>query len=147
MMPERLRQAVDPVLAWAGQRPDLLAVALVGSWARGEARADSDIDLVLLANAPATLRSDSGWPHEIRWASTGLQPLTWSDVDYGAAWSRHLQLSPDVEIELTFADPGWANTMPVDSGTLAVIADGFQILLDKMGALARLQASLQGRKR
>ncbi len=33
---------------WAKERTDVVAVVLVGSWARGDARMDSDVDVVLL---------------------------------------------------------------------------------------------------
>jgi predicted nucleotidyltransferase len=147
MVPERLRQAVDPILAWAERRPDLLAVALVGSWARGEARTDSDIDLVLLTDNPDALRQETSWHLDIAWGDAGLRPDEWRDVDYGAVWSRHVLLSPLMEVELSFAEPSWAALDPIDAGTRAVVANGFQILLDKTGLLARLQRSLQGVKR
>ena len=46
--------------AAAGQR-DVRAVALVGSWARGTARADSDVDVVLLAESPARYVQSGEW--------------------------------------------------------------------------------------
>jgi hypothetical protein len=52
-----------------------------------------------------------------------------------------------MEVELSFAAPSWAALDPIDAGTRAVVANGFQILLDKTGLLARLQRSLQGVKR
>jgi predicted nucleotidyltransferase len=42
-------ELLDRVTRWAAARSDLIGLALVGSHARGEARPDSDIDLVLLA--------------------------------------------------------------------------------------------------
>ncbi|MDQ6821929.1 MAG: nucleotidyltransferase domain-containing protein [Actinomycetota bacterium] len=38
---------------WSRERPDVRAVALVGSWAYGAPRADSDVDVVLLSHEPA----------------------------------------------------------------------------------------------
>ena len=41
---------IDNVCRWAEVRNDILTLAVVGSHARGEARADSDIDLVLICS-------------------------------------------------------------------------------------------------
>jgi predicted nucleotidyltransferase len=40
------------ISAWASARPDIHAAALVGSHARGTAKPDSDIDIVLLVDDP-----------------------------------------------------------------------------------------------
>jgi len=49
------------VRAWAASRPDLLGVTLAGSHARGAARADSDIDLVILTVQPTAYLQDTSW--------------------------------------------------------------------------------------
>jgi len=41
---------VSAVTGWAIERGDICAMALVGSWARGNPRQDSDIDLLLLSD-------------------------------------------------------------------------------------------------
>lgn len=38
---------------WAQNREDVLGILLVGSWARGTARADSDLDLMVLVDVSA----------------------------------------------------------------------------------------------
>jgi 8-oxo-dGTP pyrophosphatase MutT (NUDIX family) len=48
MTEDRVESILAGITCWAASRRDLCAVALVGSWARGAARDDSDIDLVLL---------------------------------------------------------------------------------------------------
>ena len=50
---------IAQVVAWAGRQSDIRAVALVGSYARGSAHADSDIDLVLLCVDPARYLKDA----------------------------------------------------------------------------------------
>jgi predicted nucleotidyltransferase len=49
---------IDAIVIWATAEPTIKALALVGSHARGTARADSDIDLVLLTTHPRAFRDD-----------------------------------------------------------------------------------------
>jgi len=54
-------QILQTILAWATAQPKIRAVALVGYHARGTARSNSDIDLMLLTTDPDTFRADSTW--------------------------------------------------------------------------------------
>jgi hypothetical protein len=134
----QLDQVLAPVSAWARSRPDVLGLALVGSWACGRARQDSDVDLVLLVSEPQIFRRDERWMAEIRWLDRRV--VGWHDADYGVAWSRHVRLQPACEIEFTFCDPSWAATDPVDPGTAAVVSGGCRPLLDKAGLFEGLLA-------
>ncbi|WP_406010147.1 nucleotidyltransferase domain-containing protein [Streptomyces sp. NBC_00637] len=60
-----VRRVVDRVTRWAGNRSDVVGLLLVGSGARGAARADSDMDLVVLSTAPARYAEDEGWAGEL----------------------------------------------------------------------------------
>ena len=46
---------------WAERRPDIEAAALVGSWARGMARPDSDVDIVMVVADPIVYLRDDAW--------------------------------------------------------------------------------------
>jgi hypothetical protein len=82
------------VLAWAIRQPKIRAVALVGSRARGMARPDSDIDLMLLATDPDAFRADTTWLADIDWHAIAIRPRKWQDEEYGAAWSRRVSWTP-----------------------------------------------------
>ena len=127
---------------WAATQPDIVGLALVGSWARGTARPDSDIDLVVLARDPEHYRRDRSWLTEIDWALVGLPVIGWRDADYGAVWSRHITLAAAVEVEFSFGDLAWAGAEPIDSGTRAVVAGGFRPLYDPRSLLALLLDSI-----
>jgi hypothetical protein len=50
-------------MAWATHQPTIAGVALVGSYARGEARPDSDIDVILLCTEPRGFLTETSWIH------------------------------------------------------------------------------------
>ncbi len=56
----RLKIWIDALLStlakWAAENSDILAVAIVGSYATGAARTDSDVDIVLIVVDPGTRR-------------------------------------------------------------------------------------------
>ena len=128
------------VLAWARSRADVLAVAVVGSVARGAAKPESDLDFVVLVDEPSRFRDDGRWLAQIHFGNNA-HLAGWHDVDYGVAWSRHVRLSGAGEVEFTFGALSWAATDPIDPGTAAVIADGCHVIFDSAGLFARLLAA------
>jgi predicted nucleotidyltransferase len=59
------RQEVDAFVGhlenWAAARADVVAAAIVGSWARGQERKDSDLDVVLLVAYPSAYLEADDW--------------------------------------------------------------------------------------
>ncbi len=140
---ERVNSILEAVTQWASHRTDIAAVALVGSWARGAARIDSDIDLMFLAANSAWFRQDEKWIEEIRWAVVDAKIHDWQDKDYGAIWSRHVYLDNETEIEFGFGSLSWASIDPVDAGTLRVVSDGCRVLYDPENLLSKLIAKVK----
>jgi uncharacterized protein len=139
---EQAERIMKAVVEWAKTQPTIHAIAVVGSYARGAARKDSDIDLVLLTTDPQAFRADLTWVQAIDWSTVDIRPQSWQDEDYGLLWSRRLWLQQGGEVEFGFAPLSWANVSPVDSGTSRVIADGCRILYDPEKLLSRLCAAL-----
>jgi predicted nucleotidyltransferase len=131
------------IVHWAKSCGDIHSVALVGSYARGDARADSDIDFVVLAETPEKFRADASWPESIDWKAIGMHIRSWQDENYGVVWSRRIYLEPHLEVEISFAPLFWASVNPLDPGTRRVVADGCRILHDPDGLLDRLCASVK----
>ena len=129
---------IEAVAAWVRARDDVRALALVGSWARGNPRAASDVDLLVLSDCLEGYRRSREWMSEIDFARAGHSIKSSNDVSYGTAWSRHIQFHPAGEVELTFAPSAWASVAPIDEATRAIVSDAFRIIVDKDGGLARL---------
>ncbi len=60
-----VRELLERVAAWAAQRPDVVAVALVGSWACGPPRMGSDVDLVVVTTDKSAYLHDESWVAEL----------------------------------------------------------------------------------
>ncbi len=70
------------VSVWSDRQPDIKGVAVVGSWARGDATMGSDIDVVILT----TVRDDYvAFDHWVR-AAVGVA----AEVVRTVAWGRLL---------------------------------------------------------
>ena len=120
---------------WAAKRDDIVAAATVGSWARGAAREDSDVDLILLTEDVTTFEGD-GWIAEFAPAAELARTAEW-----GAIAERRLRLPSGLEIEVGIGHSSWARTAPIDPGTRAVVRDGLWPLFDPHGLLAKLTAA------
>ncbi len=132
------------VKIWAETRSEILALGLVGSYARGEATIDSDIDLMVITHFPEFFRQNRDWMHQINWESINYKILAFNDVQYGVVWSRHIYLTNlsnqfnNIKLEISFGLPTWASVNPIDSGTFNVVSRGCKILYDSQGILTNL---------
>jgi len=93
------------IATWAAHRNDIVGLALVGSRARGTARPDSDVDLIVLTPQPESFRESQAWLAGIDWSALGLAVKACRDAVYGAVWSRHVELSDRSWVEFGFARP------------------------------------------
>lgn len=115
---------------WAPTMSGMVAVALVGSHARGEARPDSDVDLVLLTTKPQDLLSELAW-------TTGFGPVEQTELeDWGRVTSVRVWYKSGLEVEFSVTAPEWA-TQP-DEGTRRVVAAGLKVVWDPHDTLTSL---------
>jgi uncharacterized protein len=133
---------VDNILrtikTWAESQSKIDAVALVGSWARKEATKNSDIDLMILTPNPDLFFRDQDWFNRISWHDHNLKVVSYDDRIYGVVKSRHLFFQRGQRIEFSFGYPSWANTNPIDPGTLIVVTSGIEIIWDQYESLKSL---------
>lgn len=114
---EDIRDFLNALVVWASDQSDVQAIALVGSYARGAAREDSDIDLVILTNQPAKYLDDIQWTE--RFGSVDKHQTE----DYGKLISFRVWYLNGPEVEYGITTPDWAAT-PLDPGTREVILGG-----------------------
>lgn len=139
MTPAQAERLIAAFEAWSKRTPDCRALALAGSWARGQARLDSDLDLIAVMLNPDAYTAAPDWllaclEHYGFTAATSPSLET-----YGVARSWRVEAEPAVELELTLVNLDWASTSPVDPGTQRIVSDGIRILADKDGLLAALR--------
>lgn len=130
------RTAVEDQIAlfvrWAESRGDITGAALAGSHARGDATEDSDVDLLVLADDPASYLRDRTWLRALGTVETVAVE------EWGAITSLRVRYAGGREVELGLTTPQWASVDPVDLGTARVVRDGFRILHDPRRMLDRL---------
>jgi uncharacterized protein len=125
---------LERLTRWARQRTDVRALALVGSWAHGSPHSGSDVDVVLLTNAPRTYIENDLWLDDVVGAQF-VRTQAWGPIT-----ERRFRLASGLEVELGVGTPDWASVEPLDSGTREVVSDGMRPLYDPDGLLTTLAA-------
>jgi predicted nucleotidyltransferase len=127
----RIKGFLSQVKAWTEQQADIKGVLLVGSYARGVARADSDVDLVILTTKPER------YLDSVSFAENFGSVSKWEKEDWGRVTSVRVWYQDGLEVEYGITLPDWV-AQPLDSGTLRVVSDGMQIVFDRDGSLSWL---------
>jgi hypothetical protein len=125
---------IDDIARWAVGQDSVLAVAVVGSYARGAERMASDVDIVIIAEDPCRF-TDVAWFRELRPRARLIRSMQWGPVQ-----ERRMRLPSGLQIELGFASATWA-AVPLDPGTRRVLGDGHRIISGG-GILAAAVAAL-----
>ncbi len=132
MKPARVTEFLRAFGDWARSRSDIMAVALVGSHARGTARVDSDVDLVIITSRPGQYLAD------LSWAATFGEVDRHQIEDYSKLVSVRVWYVNGLEVEDGITDENWA-AFPLDAGTRQVINDGMVVLFEQGHLLSRHQ--------
>ena len=123
-MTNNIQEFLEVVVQWAEARSDVLALVLVGSYARGTPTPSSDVDLVLISTQPQDYLVDTNW-------ATHFGTIEKSQIeDWSRVTSLRVWYTDGKEIEFGFTSAEWA-AQPLDEGTRRTINDGIKILLDR----------------
>lgn len=120
---------IKKIEEWVRLREGILATLLVGSWAQGTARPDSDIDFLLIVSNPKEFLEGEDWM-----ADFGKVKEIRSE-DFGLVQGRRVFYQEGVEVEFGITTQDWLKADPVDAGTHRVLNDGYRVLNDKTGIL------------
>ena len=127
---EDIRDFLNAFVDWASAQGDVQAIALVGSYARDEARDDSDIDLVLLTDEPQKYLED------LKWIEIFGAVEKYQTEDYGKLISIRVWYRNGAEVEYGITTPDWA-AVPLDAGTREVIRGGMTVLFERENLLSQ----------
>ncbi len=128
---EDIKDFIKSVKRWAASKPDIHAVALVGSYARGNAKVTSDIDLVIILDDPRSYLENTDWLQNF-----GM-PEKQELEDYGLVTSLRAWFHDGKEVEFGLTTPAWISS-PLDEGTRKTIRDGMQVLFKREPILSTL---------
>jgi hypothetical protein len=127
-----VRRLIGTVGVWVRGRSDVLAAAIVGSWARGEPRMDSDVDVVLLTDDAEAFIDSDAWAQD--WGAASIvRTQRW-----GVLTERRLAMASGLEVDVGVVAPSWASLSPLDAGTAQVVAAGLIPLHDPHRLLEEL---------
>lgn len=127
-------ELIAKVTDWAQRDDRVVAAGICGSYARGQARPDSDIDFCILTADPDSLLRDRSW-------ITGFGSdarVAGAVEDYNLVQSIRV-LYGETEAEFGVTDQAWME-LPIDHETAGVMNDGLRILYDPAGRLERAAA-------
>ncbi|MEV6812364.1 nucleotidyltransferase domain-containing protein [Micromonospora sp. NPDC051296] len=106
---------------------------VVGSWARGAARMDSDVDIIVVTDN-RRYADPGNWTGLLGGEAVRL-------AEWGLLQEVRVRRPSGFEVEMGIVPPSWADTDPVDPGTRRVVSDGHRIRYDPAGLLAALSAA------
>lgn len=103
--------------------PDILAIILCGSYARGEQDDDSDIDIMIVTEDKGKWLENDGWTAEILRADS-ITREKWGIVETFRCFAG------ETELEINIAPAEWI-ALSEDKGTRQVLESGYSIIYDK----------------
>lgn len=127
---------LEAVVGWAEAETSIVGVALVGSHARGAARPDSDVDLMVLA------RDLAPYLENVAWLERFGNVASYETENWGPVTSLRVFYKAGLEVEFSLTTPAWAD-IPVDAGTRRVVRDGVRILYDPEDVLKMLTSEVR----
>ena len=115
----------------AEKNEDILAILLVGSYARNKQHDKSDIDIMIITTDETKYFSDYNWIDEIAEASA-IEKENWGMVNTLRCFSDQ------TEIEFNICPTEWI-ILPTDPETERVLRDGYKIIFERNDSLREIR--------
>lgn len=125
-------ELTDQLRQFADEEPDILALLIVGSYARGTNTPDSDIDAVIITRNKQRMVENQqfiGYFGRVSRQQTEY---------YGACTSVRAWYEDGMEVEFGLVEPSWMD-QPLDEGTRQVLRDGYKVIADRGGLFCGLE--------
>ena len=127
-------ELIAKVAGWSQRDRRVVAAAVCGSYARGNAGPDSDVDLCIITANPSSLLDERSWIRGFGADARETGPVE----DYNLVQSIRVRYA-STEAEFGITDEAWMR-IPIDEETASVMNAGLQILYDPEGRLAAAAA-------
>ena len=115
---------LDKLKTYAYSTSHIESIIMVGSYARGTNRADSDLDLVIITSQKSAMIAHQDFVREF--GEVYKQQTEY----YGACTSIRVCYEDGKEVEFGIVEPSWIEK-PLDGGTYKVLSEGYKIIVDK----------------
>jgi hypothetical protein len=127
--PEHISNFFNQINTWSESQSNIIAIALVGSYARGDAAELSDVDLVIITSSPEAMINNPAWIENFG------RPKKINFEDWGEVQSIRAHYLNGLEVEFGITGLNWL-AQPIDEGTMSVIREGIQVVFERDGYLS-----------
>ena len=110
------------------------SIVLVGSYANGREKEDSDIDIVIITSNKASMIKNPNFINEF--GNIAKKQIEY----YKACTSIRSWYKDGKEIEFGIVDSSWIKP-PLDKGTYNVLSNGYEVIIDKKGYFKDIKLS------
>lgn len=115
---------ISKLKEYAENTSHIESVLIVGSYARGTNKENSDLDIVIITSNKSDMITNQDFTQEF--GEVCKQQTEY----YGACTSIRVWYSDGKEVEFGIVEPSWV-TIPLDTGTYQVLSDGYKLIVDK----------------
>lgn len=119
-----LENFINALKEFSENDPYIESVIIVGSYARGTNKKNSDLDIVIITSNKTGMITNQDFVQ-------GFGEISQKQTEYyGACTSIRVWYKNGQEVEFGIVEPSWIS-IPLDAGTYKVLADGYKIIIDK----------------
>ena len=126
---------ISKLKEYAENSTHIESVLIVGSYARGTNKENSDIDIIIITSNKSEMVTDQLFTQAF--GEVYKQQTEY----YGACTSIRVWYGYGKEVEFGIVEPSWIS-IPLDSGTFKVLSDGYKLIVDKKKYFEKLEIEL-----